>query len=969
MNGGGNRIPPPAGILIDRERPVHFRFEGSEYKGFAGDTIASALAASEIMLLSRSFKYHRPRGSQSMSGDDAGALVQVGDEPNVRADTREIQDGMEIWGQNYFGSLRNDLAGVLERFARFLPVGFYYKAFYRPRGIWNLWEKVIRRTAGLGRLNTALRHAHYDKTHLFCDVAVIGGGPAGMAAAIEAAKSGAEVILIEREPILGGSLNYARLTVDLERSQRMRAELADAIVAEPRVNVMTMTLCAGWYTGNWLPLVRENRLYKTRAKAVVVVTGSLAQPAVFRNNDLPGVLFGSAAQRLIRLYGVRPGHRAVILTSNEDGYGVALDLAESGNDVAAVVDLRTGGGTGPLESAAAARGIRTMLGHTVVEAIAGPGKRSIRGVRVSRLTGDGTSEHTSELISCDLLCVSAGNVPSATLLRQAGAKISYQHPDGKWILQDMPTGLFAAGAVNGVRGWDHSVASGRFAGWAAAAAAGFVAGERPPEPSAAETAAPAVPIIPHPKGRDFVDLDEDIQVKDIAHTLAEGFDEMELIKRYSSLGMGPAQGRQSAFAAMMLVSRLTGRPPSSVGLTTARPPVLPVKLANLAGRIYLPERRTHIHHRHLEAGGEMMVTGPWLRPAYYRRPGGRQEAIGEEIINVHENVGVIDVSTLGKFEMRGPDAAEFLNRIYTMNHARQRIGRARYALMLNEAGAVVDDGVVARLAGNHFYVTASSGNAEGVYRSLTWHNAQWNLDIRISDVTAAFAAVNLAGPKSREVLEKLTTDIDVSKEAFPYLGVRTGTVAGLAARVLRIGFVGELGYEIHVPAASGEALWDAAMDSGEETGIRAFGLDAQRVLRLEKGHVIVSQDTDSLTSPLELELEWALNMRKPFFIGKRSLEIQRRTGLQRRLVGYVIRSPEDAVPEESDLTVRGGKITGSVTSSAWSPMLKRAIGLAYVAADQAEVGSTFSIETAKNLVQAEVARLPFYDPDNARQRM
>ena len=289
-----------------------------------------------------------------------------------------------------------------------------------------------------------------------------------------------------------------------------------------------------------------------------------------------------------------------------------------------------------------------------------------------------------------------GNVPSATLLRQAGAKISYQHPDGKWILQDMPTGLFAAGAVNGVRGWDHSVASGRFTGWAAAGDAGFVADERPAEPPATETAVPAVPIAPHPKGRDFIDLDEDIQVKDIAHTLAEGFDEMELIKRYSSLGMGPAQGRQSAFAAMMLVSRLTGRPPSSVGLTTARPPILPVKLANLGGRIYLPERRTSIHHRHLEAGGEMMVTGPWLRPAYYRRPGGRREAVGEEVMNVHENVGVIDVSTLGKFEVRGPDAAEFLNRIYTMNHARQRIGRARYALMLNEAGAVVDDGVVAR---------------------------------------------------------------------------------------------------------------------------------------------------------------------------------------------------------------------------------------------------------------------------------
>ena len=973
MSGGVNRLPAPWGAYIDRGSPVRFSFEGREIEGFAGDTIASALAANGIRLLSRSFKYHRPRGSMSMSGDDGGALVQVGDEPNVWADMREIEPGMAVVGQNYVGSLESDRASILELLKPFLPVGFYYKAFFRPRGVWNYWEKLIRQTAGLGRVNSGAPKRYYDKTYEFCDVAVIGGGPAGLAAAVEAAQAGGDVMLVERGPALGGSLAFHRFDPDPSAAVETLSGLQERIADLSNARVMTNAACTGWFADNWLSIVSGNRLHKLRTRSVVVCTGVLEQPPLFRQNDLPGIVFGGAAQRLIRSYGVRPGRRAVVFTSNGDGYGVALDLAESGVDVAAIVDPGSESSGDPLARAARDRGIRVLQGCAVSEAVARPDKLNIAAVMVGRVTDSGVVANERERVDCDLLCVSTGTAPAAGLLCQAGARLQLSESSGSFEVVSIPPNAFAAGSVNGVFDLDAVIEDGRRAGLSAAR----IDNKTAPGPSG--------PTVihresgqarrywfgtEHPDGLDFVDFDEDVTAHDVSDAIAEGFEDVELLKRYTAMGMGPSQGRQSALAAARLVARQTGRPLSEIGATTSRPPVFPEKFGHLAGRGFKSVRRTALHDRHVELGAQIMTSGLWLRPAYYGPEHDRARLINEEVGAVRAGVGIIDVSTLGGFEIRGPGAAEFLNRMYTLSYHRLRIGRVRYAMVLDDAGVVLDDGVAARLAKDHFYVTASTTGAEEMYPALLWRQAQWRLDVDIADVTSSMCAFNLAGPRSRAVLEKLASDIDFSSAAFPYMAMRIGRLGGIPVRVLRIGFVGELGYEIHVPSAQGEALWDALMETGDELGIRPFAIEAQRVLRLEKGHVIVGQDTDGLTNPLEADMGWALGRRKRYYVGKRSIDIVAAKGIDRSLVGYRLAGSGGPVPEEGCLVIRRGEIVGRITSSAWSPTLGRVIGLAYVAPDQAVAGRVFDIRAQDGrTARAEVASLPFYDPGNARQRL
>jgi sarcosine oxidase, subunit alpha len=477
------------------------------------------------------------------------------------------------------------------------------------------------------------------------------------------------------------------------------------------------------------------------------------------------------------------------------------------------------------------------------------------------------------------------------------------------------------------------------------------------------------PIFPHPKGKDFVDFDEDLQVADIRNAVREGYDHIELVKRYSTVGMGPSQGRHSALNAARLTAEATGQDPQEVGHTTARPPFAAEKMGVLAGRGFEPARLTAMHHRHIELGARMMPAGVWMRPAYYGPKAERERLIREEALAVRTNVGLIDVSTLGGIEVCGPDAAEFMERMYTFAYKKQAVGRSRYVLMTDETGVIIDDGVACRMHEQHFYVTATTSGADNVYRAMLWRNAQWRLDVVVTNVTAAFAGVNIAGPRSREVLARVT-DLDLSPAAFPYLGVRSGAVANIPARLMRVGFVGELGFEIHVPASQGEALWDALMEAGRPQGIRPFGVEAQRLLRLEKGHIIVSQDTDGLTTPSEADMAWAISRRKPYFVGGRAISIQDKNGLTRKLVGFVIDDGGAPVPEECHLTLRAGEIAGRVTSAARSDTLGQTIGLAYVAPDQADIGAAFDIKVAGGrIIQGRVVKLPFYDPDGARQEL
>ena len=965
------RLPAPAGALIDRDRPIAFTFEGRAVTGYAGDTIASALAANGVSMLSRSFKYHRPRGLLTACGQDANTLVQVDHRPNVPADREPIAPGIKVRAVNVSGSLERDRGAWLGKFGKFMPVGFYYRAFYRPKPAWKLWEPVIRRMAGLGTIDRNAPHDYYDKQYLFCDVAVVGGGPAGLAAAVEAAKSGAEVVVIEENPILGGALNYARFDAEGEQAGKTRARLMGAVEKAGNIRVLAGAVCNGWFKDNWLPVIRGKRMYKLRAAAVVIAAGAYEQPIVFRNNDLPGVMLGSAAQRLIRLWGVRPGERAVVATANGDGYGVALDLMDAGVALACVADMRPGAPSGARHDAVVARGVPVIAESAVAEAVAAPGNRGVAGARVARITGQGTLAGVADRFACDLVVMAAGYHPTANLLYHAGARMTYDEDASAFAIGELPAHLFAAGSVNTVHALDSVIADGRRAGWEAAKDAGFDAGRRP---AAKIASAPSPnhpwPIFPHADGKDFVDFDEDLQTADILNGIRDGFDNIELLKRYSTVGMGPSQGRLSSLPSVRLAARALERPIDAVGTTTSRPPFSAETFGHLAGRGFDPVRHTAMHHRHLALGAEMMPAGLWLRPAVYAPGGDRAGAIRAEASAVRENVGLIDVSTLGGIEVRGPDAAEFLNRIYTFAYLKQPVGRSRYVLMTDMSGVIVDDGVACRLGERHFYVTATTGGAQAVYQAMLFHNAQWRLDVDITNATASYAAVNIAGPKSRAVLAPLA-DIDLSAEAFPYMGVREGAVAGIPARLMRVGFVGELGYEIHVPASMGEALWDALMEAGRAAGIRPFGVEAQRLLRLEKGHIIIGQDTDGLTHPYEADMAWAIARKKPYYIGMRSVAIQHARPLTRKLVGFAIPGGSSApVPRECHLVIRAGEITGRVTSAAYSPALDRVIGLAYVAPDQAEIGGRFQVKIENGrMIEAEVVPLPFYDPDGKRQEM
>ena len=972
MNGQDYRLDAPEGLLIDRDRPVSFRFEGQYYHGYAGDTLASALAANGQLMLSRSFKYHRPRGPLTMAGLDCNSYVQVGDAPNVQADRLPITEGLTAAALNVKGSLRNDRDRWVEWIADFLPVGFYYKAFFRPRGIWNYWEGFIRRRAGLGTVDRTTPHDDYDKAYMFADVAVVGGGPAGLSAALQAAQAGGEVILIDENVLLGGSLTYARFGTDAAQGRKLAEDLAAQVAAQANITVLDRATCTGWFPDNWLAVIRGNRLIKLRAKQAVLASGSVEQPIVFRHNDLPGVMPGSAVQRLIRHYGVKPGTRAVVATGNDHGYGVALDLADAGIQVAGLVDLRTQPDATPLSEAVGAAGIAVRTGHTVWEAVPGPGKRCITGAVIDAIAGDGKVAGRGERIDCDLIITSVGYSPLGQLLCHCGGRLVYDEALASFVVTDPPAGTYVAGSANAVFDLDAVQADGRRAGWAAAMAAGLNAGAEPAAPGA--TGAEGInfpwPIFPHPQGKDFVDFDEDQTVRDVENAVADGFENIELVKRYTTVGMGPSQGRHSALNAVRLTARANGRGLPGAVVTTQRPPFKPESFGHLAGRGFEPVRHTAMHWRHLERGAEMMPAGLWLRPACY--PGGltREAAIAEESLAVRRGVGLIDVSTLGGLEVRGPDAAEFMNRMYTFAYVKQPEGRSRYVLMTDPTGAVVDDGVACRFNAQHFYVTATTGGVDAVYRTMLRWNAEWRLDVDVTNVTASYAGVNIAGPRSRQVLETLDCDVDLSAAAFPYMGVREGVLAGIPVRLLRVGFVGELGFELHCPAAYGEALWDLLMEAGAPFGIRPFGVEAQRMLRLEKGHIIIGQDTDGLTTPHEADMVWAIAKKKPFFVGKRSIEIQAQDRpLSRKLVGFTL--PDGApVPPECTLVIRGTEIVGRVTSAVRSPSLGRIVGLAYVHPDDAEPGKTFHIKLEDGkFIAATVAPLPFYDPDNKRQEM
>lgn len=966
-----SRLAKPFGSLIDFNEAINFSFEGKQICGFRGDTVASALIANNQWLMSRSFKYHRPRGPLTMAGQDANTLIQLPSAPNTLADKHPVSEGLNAKGQNYIGSLKRDYQAYIGLLSRFLPVGFYYKAFFRPKGVWELWARFFRKQAGLGEIDQSFQPECFDKQYKFADVVIIGGGPAGMSAALAAAQEGIEVLLIEENTTLGGALNYSRFDAQGTLARKTRDELLAQIAASANIEVMTAATCNSWHPDNWLAIIADKRLYKLRAKQVIVCSGSLEQQAIFRGNDIPGVVMGSAAQRLMHLYGVKPGSSAVVLAGNDDAYGVALDLLDAGVELKAVVDMRTDAGESNRYKAVADRNVAIRFNSTIYEAFSGGTGKTVSAVEVRKIISQGKCEARSDRIDCDVVCMSVGYMPAYQLVCQAGGQLSYDDQTCLFALENFPESFDIAGSVNGQWSLEAVIENGRAAGkFAISQLQGELAPVRSsvPDPVARGINYPW-PMFEHPKGKEFVDFDEDLQIKDIVNATRDGYEHIQLVKRYSTCGMGPSQGRHSALAAARLVADATDTTVAATGVTTARPPFAAELLAHNAGRSFYPARRSNMHYRHVEMGAQMMQAGAWYRPAYYGDKNNAQEAITDEVNNVRTNLGLIDVSTLGGLEIRGKDAAEFLNRFYTFTFTKLEVGKARYALLTNEAGIVIDDGVACRFSDDHFYVTATTGGVDRVFQSMLKWNAQWRLDVDIANATTAWCGVNIAGPKAREALAKLCEDVDLCADAFPYMGAREGDIKGIPARIIRVGFVGELGFEIHVPQQYGEALWDFLLEAGEEFGIRPFGVEAQRVLRLEKGHIIIGQDTDAMSNPLEIQMAWAIARKKPFYVGARSIRDLQVSGQNRVLVGFVLNDKYAAhIPKECHLVLHGNKMVGRVTSCNFSPTLAQAIGLAYVPLSHSAVDSELTIKVdGGRLVRAHVVALPFYDPNNQRQ--
>ena len=936
--------------VIDRSTGLRFRWNGKRFDGFEGDTIASALAAAGEHVFSRSMKYHRPRGILTADYWDPNLMVQVGDDPNVRAGHRLLQAGMDVRAQNVWPSLRRDIKAVNALVGRFLSAGFYYKTFMRPAWLWPTYERVLATFAPGGKIDPDTPHRYHDKRYMHPDVVVAGAGPAGIEAALAASASGARVVLVEHEHAVGGHLRYSSGHAARAALTGLRAAL-DA----SDVEVLTDSTVTGRYEDNWLGIVQRNhpiaveRLVKARAKVLVVAPGLIERPYVFAGNDRPGVVTSGAARRLINLWGVKPGERAVVFTANSDGDAAAADLDRVGVEVAAVIDGREG------------RHVSSAQGSPrAVEAVTAGGTR----------------------IEADLLVVAAGWTAPTSLLNMAGDRPVYDPAAARFFGSDPPGNVLATGGLAGDGTLDdlraHGAATGRLAAQRAAAVAhrlqALTARARPvdgDEPAWAPDERTPLGRDSHPElyrsdTHGMVDLSEDVGSKDLIAAAREGYDSVELAKRFTTATMGPSQGKLETVNTVAAIAEARGETIAEVGTTVWRPPYAPLTLGALAGRVFEPVRVSSIHPWHEANGVSTILAGQWIRPDHYGDP-------AAEVRNVRTNVGLIDVTPLGKLDLRGPDIPKLLNLLYTNKWSRLPIGKVRYGMMCTDDGVVLDDGVTGRLGEDHYLMTTTSSGAGGVWEWVeNWLQTErpdWK--VHVTPVTTAYASINVAGPKARELVGRVTEGVDLSPEAFPYMEVRLATVAGVAGCFMwRIGFTGELSFEIHAPAGHGLHVWEALMTAGRDLGVGPFGLEGQRIMRLEKGHFIVGQDTDGLTLGPSTGLSPLIKLDKDDFAGKPELV----WAAGRRLPMIVAIQPDDphVVPDEASQIVRGetNEILGRITSARMSPTLGRSVCLGQVEPELAAGGTkvTVLLPSGERISATVMDHHAHFDPTGERLR-
>ena len=987
--------------FIDETTRVSFKFNSKNYYGYKGDTLASALIANGIHLVGRSFKYHRPRGIMTAGSEEPNAIVQLNNnsalsEPNVRATEVEIYDGLEASSQNCWPSVNFDIGGINNFLSPLLPAGFYYKTFMWPASFWEKYEYFIRKSAGLGKSPAAPDPDIYDHKYIHCDVLVIGGGISGIMAAKTAAQNGLNTLLVEEKPNLGGTTIYQNSEQHKINNQTssiwLEKEIAN-LESLDNLEIKTRTSVAAFHGYNFL-LARENltdhlpikdrtnkvrqRLLKIRAKKVITATGSLERPLVFNNNDRPGIFLSSAIKKYIDFYGVSCGENNVLFTNNDSAYETALSLFKKGIRVKAIVDIREQPSSKIIEEVES-NGIKVYKEYTVVNT---EGYKKINKISIMQLSKDGQSVIGSKIdLDCDCLGLSGGWTPAVHLFTQSGGKLRFRDEDQVFIPNHYPSKQISIGSCNGDFELDEIL------NLVPTQLKNFLEIEKTEYENLSieiskNLSKRNIWLLPSDKvlgkTKPFVDYQNDATAKDIKLALREGFRSIEHVKRYTTTGMGTDQGKLGNMHALGIIAETAGVKMGELGTTTFRPPYTPLCFGTIVGRnvgeYFDIFRKTPIHEWHVKNNAEFENVGQWKRAWYYPiTTEDMHQAVQRESKAARESAGILDASTLGKIDIQGTDASEFLNRVYTNAWSKLGIGKCRYGLMLHEDGMVYDDGVTTRLDENHYIMTTTTGGAANVMSKLEdYLQTEWpELDVYLTSVTDHFATISVCGPNSKKIVSKVIPDLDLSDENFPHMSFKNAKIDKVKCRVMRISFTGEHSYEINIQAGFGKSVWEKCMEAGKEFNITPYGTETMHLLRAEKGFIIVGQDTDATMTPIDLQMDWIVSKKKYDFIGKRSLYRSDTIREDRKqLVGLLTDDPKIVLEEGAqiveDTNQKPIEMLGHVTSSYYSPNLNKSIALAVVRGGKNMMGKKLFIPMENKTISVTVADPVFLDKENKR---
>jgi len=963
-------------LRINPEQRIQFNYAGKSYQGVEGDTIAAALYANGTRIFSRSLKYHRPRGLYSLDGECSNTCMQVNGIPNVRTENTLLKSGMSVNAQNVRGTPDRDLMGFMDKLDWAMPAGFYYRTLHKPAQIWPVALKQVRKVAGIGKISPDFQmQGTFDEIYPRADVCVIGGGPAGMLAAAAAAEKGLRVILLEARPWLGGFFDYRTASYNEDTLLHQRArQLAERIGQMPNVRILSHTAVVGAYNNNLITAFQigaesdpfDERYIEIRAESVVVATGCIERPLLFENNEKPGVMQVSCAHRMAHTYGILVGSEAVFSVGHDLGLEAAVDLYDRGLKIACVADIREDGQDAGWVRKLQERNIPYMTGWVATEA---HGKAAVEKVTVS--TNQGTLHKEFD---CNLVVASAGLTPVTGPLTMAQARLEFDHHTGFFLAKNLPAKMHAAGRLLGLSHPWSIETSGTLAGLLAASDCGadVDAEINQARQNLATLAGPdkgcKMVMAPVEGRKTFICFDEDTTIKNIKQALEMGFDAAELIKRFTAAGTGPGQGGIPGHNLPLFVAQYHADSMVSAQPTTVRAPLVPTLIATYAGSNHDMCKRTPMHDSQKQDGGVMRRIGVWRRARYFSQ----DFTCRAEIENVRNNVGLLDASTLGKFKIWGPDALKALQRVYVGDMSKIADGKIKYSAMCNDDGCIVDDGVVVKRAENEYYFTTSTGRAGSTVEWFRYHTRYDGWNYSMVNLSDALGVINLAGPNARKVLEKIC-DTDVSNEAFPFAGYREFTVRNeIPVRSMRLGFVGELSYELHVAASYMKTLWDMLVTAGQEFGIRNFGLEAQNVLRLEKGHIIIGAESEIRTTLHDVGLGflWSRNNPEAKTVGAVALQQTENQEGRLKLVGFKMENPSRA-PKDGSIIVEND-IKGYVCTARHSLALNESVGMALVDAPLAEEGRRLKIyedECQGQLLYATVVPTPFYDPAGKRLKM